>query len=214
MWYRLGSAYLDSAKVQTDPAEKTKRNTEAYNDLQKAVDLKKNPPQGTQAKAQSNPAIDNAKLAAYYDNLGAASARLGKVDEAANDYKQAAQVDPAGAADYYFNLGAILTNRPPMPDGKKQPQRRSTRPFTADPEQSRCLLLEGSNLGRIGHYGKHRQNESLPDGTAEAFQNISELKPTGPHAERQSRCSPPLGAPSRPLTGQKGNQEEVEWLAP
>src|SRR5262249_39488924 len=46
IWYRLGSAYLDSAKTQTDPAEKTKRNTEAYNDLQKAIELKKNPTQG------------------------------------------------------------------------------------------------------------------------------------------------------------------------
>ena len=32
VWFRLGGAYLDSAKTQTDPAEKTKRYTEAYND--------------------------------------------------------------------------------------------------------------------------------------------------------------------------------------
>src|SRR6185312_10758168 len=40
VWFRLGGAYLDSAKTQTDPAEKTKRYTEAYNDLQKAINLK------------------------------------------------------------------------------------------------------------------------------------------------------------------------------
>ena len=42
VWFRLGGVYLDSAKAQTDPAEKTKRYTEAYNDLQKAIELKKN----------------------------------------------------------------------------------------------------------------------------------------------------------------------------
>ncbi len=41
VWFRRGVIYMDSAKVQTDPAEKTKRYTSAYDDLQKAVELKK-----------------------------------------------------------------------------------------------------------------------------------------------------------------------------
>jgi tetratricopeptide (TPR) repeat protein len=115
LWFRRGSLYMDAAKVQTDPAEKTKRNTEAYNDLQKAVELKKNAmasagnaPQPAKP-AQSGPS-DKALLAAYYDNLGAASSRLGKTEEAASAYRQAAELDPANAGQYYYNLGAVLTN--------------------------------------------------------------------------------------------------------
>jgi tetratricopeptide (TPR) repeat protein len=182
VWYRLGSAYLDSAKVQTDPAEKTKRTTEAYNDLQKAVDLKKNPPQGTQAKAPSNPAIDNAKLAAYYDNLGAASARLGKVDEAANDYKQAAQVNPAGAAGYYFNLGAILTNTATDANGKKAAAEAFDKAIQADPNKADAYYWKGSNLIALSTTDSAGKL-SAPAGTAEAFQKYIELQPTGPHAE-------------------------------
>src|SRR2546430_7498527 len=102
VWFRLGGAYLDSAKTQTDPAEKTKRYTEAYNDLQKAINLKTGktpeagapggpaangqpaqgngqpaqgnaqpanaaPPQNGKAAVQS--ALDNHRMAAYYDNF-------------------------------------------------------------------------------------------------------------------------------------------------
>src|SRR5215475_4719562 len=38
VWYRLGTAYLDSARTQTVAVEKTKRNTEAYIPLQKVID--------------------------------------------------------------------------------------------------------------------------------------------------------------------------------
>jgi len=109
VWFRKGAIYLDSAKLQTDVAEKTKRNTEAFNDLQKAVDLKKtamaNPAAGGPGKppAPGGPS-DNAKMAAYYDNLGIAAGRIGKTDDAVNAYNQAATLDPANAAHYYLNL--------------------------------------------------------------------------------------------------------------
>src|SRR4051812_28513308 len=146
IWYRLGSAYLDSAKTQTDPAEKTKRNTEAYNDLQKAVELRKNPTAAAAPKTPANQAQDSQKLAAYYDNLGAASARLGKTDEAINDYKEAAQVNPAGAAGYYFNLGAILTNTATDANGKKAAADAFDKAIAADPTKADAYYWKGSNL--------------------------------------------------------------------
>lgn len=182
IWYRLGSAYLDSAKTQTDPAEKTKRNTEAYNDLQKAIDLKKNPPQGAPAKAPANAAPDNSRMAAYYDNLGAASARLGKLDEAANDYKQAAQLDPPGASRYYFNLGAILTNSATDANGKKAAAEAFDKAIAADPSKADAYYWKGSNLIALATADSSGKL-SAPDGTAEAFQKYLELQPTGPHAE-------------------------------
>src|SRR5438270_1924811 len=39
VWYRLGVAYLRSANAQADAAEKMKRSTEAYNDLERAIGL-------------------------------------------------------------------------------------------------------------------------------------------------------------------------------
>ena len=183
IWYRLGSAYLDSAKTQTDPNEKTKRNTEAYNDLSKAVELKKNPPQGTPAKAApANAPQDNARMAAYYDNLGAASARLGKLDEAANDYKEAAQLDPPGAGRYYFNLGAILTNSATDANGKKAAAEAFDKAIAADPTKADAYYWKGSNLIALATADSSGKL-SAPDGTAEAFQKYLELQPSGPHAE-------------------------------
>ena len=66
VWFRLGGAYLDSAKTITDPAEKTKRYTEAYNDLQKAINIKKakdageSPANGQAAPANGQPGQANA----------------------------------------------------------------------------------------------------------------------------------------------------------
>lgn len=182
IWYRLGSAYLDSAKTQTDPAEKTKRNTEAYNDLQKAVELKKNPPAGAAPKNPANQAQDSQKLAAYYDNLGAASARLGKTDEAMNDYKEAAQVNPAGAAGYYFNLGAILTNTATDANGKKAAADAFDKAIAADPNKADAYYWKGSNLIALAT-ADSAGKLSAPQGTVEAFQKYIELQPTGPHAE-------------------------------
>ena len=79
VWYRLGNAYLDSARTQTDAAEKTKQNTEAYTDLQKAIELKKAQKPATDPNKAKG---DTHDLATYHDNLGAAAARLGKLDEA------------------------------------------------------------------------------------------------------------------------------------
>jgi tetratricopeptide (TPR) repeat protein len=182
IWYRLGSAYLDSAKTQTDPAERTKRNTEAYNDLQKAIELKKNPPQGAPAKAPANTPQENQKLAAYYDNLGAAAARLGKVDEAANDYKQAAEINPANAGSYYFNLGAILTNTATDANGKKAAAEAFDKAIQADPTKADAYYWKGSNLIALATADSSGKL-SAPDGTAEAFQKYLELQPSGPHAE-------------------------------
>ena len=193
VWYRLGSAYLDSAKTQTDAAEKAKRNNEAYNDLQKAIEILKQktanqPQQGApQGGAAPKPAApggtpDNMKLAAYNDNLGAAAARLGKTDEAVSAYKQAAELDPAHAGNYYFNLGAVLTNSGGDQNAKKQAADAFDKAIAADPTKADAYYWKGTNL--IAMASADSQGKlSAPDGTAEAFQKYLELQPNGPHAE-------------------------------
>jgi len=188
VWFRKGAIYLDSAKAQTDVAEKTKRNTEAFNDLQKAVDLKKtamaNSAAGTPGKppAPGGPS-DNTKMAAYYDNLGIAAGRIGKTDDAVNAYNQAATLDPANAAHYYLNLGILLTNANMKSDPTvtKQAVEAFDKSIAADPKNADAYYFKGSNL--IG-LAKMDSNSKVvaPPGTAEAFQKYLELQPNGPHA--------------------------------
>jgi tetratricopeptide (TPR) repeat protein len=188
VWFRKGAIYLESAKAQTDVAEKTKRNTEAFNDLQKAVDLKKtamaNPAAGGPGKppAPGGPS-DNTKMAAYYDNLGIAAGRIGKTDDAVNAYNQAATLDPANAAHYYLNLGILLTNANMKSDPTvtKQAVEAFDKSIAADPKNADAYYFKGSNL--IG-LAKMDSNSKViaPPGTAEAFQKYLELQPNGPHA--------------------------------
>jgi len=188
VWFRKGAIYLESAKAQTDVAEKTKRNTEAFNDLQKAVDLKKtamaNPAAGGPGKppAPGGPS-DNTKMAAYYDNLGIAAGRIGKTDDAVNAYNQAATLDPANAAHYYLNLGILLTNANMKSDPTvtKQAVEAFDKSIAADPKNADAYYFKGSNL--IG-LAKMDSNSKViaPPGTAEAFQKYLELQPDGPHA--------------------------------
>jgi len=193
VWYRLGWAYLDSAKAQTDPTERTQQNTEAYNDLQKAVDLKK-------AAVEKIPANDakavKAKqdLAVYYDNVGIAAARVGKLDEANNDYEQAAQLDPPNAGRYYFNLGVILHNTSKDTDGKKKAAEAFDKAIAADPTKADAYFLKGSDL--IGLSTTDKDGKMVPpEGTVEALQKYMELQPTGAHAEEAKQMLAMLNAP-------------------
>jgi tetratricopeptide (TPR) repeat protein len=188
VWYRLGSAYLASAKSQSDATEKAKRNTEAFTDLQKAIDLKKeamkNPPQGGAPKAPAPGGLsDNARLAAYYDSLAQAAARNGKSEDAANAYRQAAELDPSHADGYYFNLGAILTNSNTTGDAamRKQAIEAFDKAIAANPNNAEAYYQKGQAL--IGMATMQSDKLVAPEGTAEAFKKYLELKPDGPNAQ-------------------------------
>jgi len=185
VWFRRGVIYMDSAKVQTDPAEKTKRYTSAYDDLQKAVELKKSAmsssPQA--AKSPTQGVSDNSVLAAYYDSLGAAAARIGKAEEGISAYKQAAELDPAAAGHYYLNLGILLTNSNTKGDPAltKQAVDAFDKAIAADPKNADAYYLKGSNLIGLAKTDSSKK-VIAPPGTAEAFQKYLELQPNGPHA--------------------------------
>lgn len=214
VWYRLGGAYLDSARAQTDAAEKLKRNTEAYNDLKKAIDLKKSKeagagaaPGATPAKKPEEAAADNARMAAYYDNLGAAAARLGKADEAADSYKQAAQLDPTHAANYYYNLGVVLHNTAKDAEGKKQAAAAFDKAIAADPNKADAYYLKGTDLIALATADSSGKL-SAPAGTAEAFQKYLELQPNGPHAEEAKQMLAALNATVETGYGKKSTPKK------
>jgi tetratricopeptide (TPR) repeat protein len=214
VWYRLGAAYLDSTRTQADAAEKLKRNTEAYNDIKKAIDLKKNKqaqsggaPATAATKKPEETAADNARMAAYYDNLGGAAARLGKPDEAQDAYKQAAQLDPTHAANYYYNLGVVLHNTAKDADGKKQAAAAFDKAIAADPNKAEAYYLKGTDLIALATADSSGKLNA-PAGTAEAFQKYLELQPNGTHAEEAKQMLAALNASVETGYGKKSTPKK------
>lgn len=199
VWYRLGVAYLGSANVQADAAQKTRRSAEAYNDLEKAVELlKQRESQETKENSSKPPCnvegvcthtetvkagatSDNHKLAVYYSNLGDAAARLGKNDQAIKDFEQAAQLDLPNAGIYYFDLGIILRNTAKTVDERRKAVNAFDKTIAADPTKAAAYYLKGEVL--FGMLTTGTEGKLIPPaGAVEALQKYLELQPTGPYA--------------------------------
>jgi len=191
LWAKLGDYNLSSAGKQTDSTEKAKRYEASITDYQKALDLKQKAVEADPKKAPDA----NKMLASFYNNLGKAEAQLGKTDDAVKSYNQAAQLDPAGAGMYYFNLGAILTNANVKNDSemRKAAVQAFDKAIAADPTKADAFYWKGTNL--IGAATLQGDKMVAPDGTAEAFQKYLELQPTGPHAEEAKAMLQGLGSP-------------------
>jgi tetratricopeptide (TPR) repeat protein len=190
LWAKLGDYYLSSAGKQTDSAEKAKRYDAAVTNYQKAVDLKQKALETDPKKSPDATKV----LAQFYNNLGKAEAQLGKTDDAVKAYNQAAQLDPAGAGMYYFNLGAILTNANVKNDSdmRKAAVQAFDKAIAADPARADAYYWKGTNL--IGAATLQGDKMVAPEGTAEAFQKYLELQPTGPHAEEAKAMLQGLGS--------------------
>jgi tetratricopeptide (TPR) repeat protein len=173
LWARLADAYLGSAAKQTDPAEKTRRYTEAVTDYQKAIDLK-------QKAMATTPKPDDSKvMAAYYNNLAQAESRTGKVDEAVKAYDQAAQLNPSGAAQYYYNEGAVLTNA-----GRSDEAIAAfDKSIATDPNKAESYYQKGVNLIAKATVDPKTGKVVPAPGTQEALNKYLELQPTGPFAD-------------------------------
>src|SRR5229473_7003100 len=198
IWFNLADAYRNSALKQTDAAEKAKRLDAAVSDYEKAVDLK-------QKALEAGPKTPDAskQLAAYYNNLGEAQAKTRKTDEAVKAYTQAAQLDPSGAGQYYFNLGAVLTNANTSNDPKmrKAAIEAFDKAIAADPNRPDSYYWKGVNL--IGEATLKGDKMIAPEGTAEAFKKYLELQPAGPHAEEAKAMLASIGATIETLFGKK-----------
>lgn len=190
LWAKLGDYNISAAGKQTDPAAKTKGYEDAITDYQKALELKQKA-----ADADPKKAADSTKvMAQYYNNLGQAQAKDGKTDDAAKSYAQAANLDPAGAGQYYFNMGAILTNANTTNDAKMRQAAVDAfdKAITADPNRADAYYWKATNL--IGAATLQGDKMVAPPGTAEAFQKYLDLQPTGPHAEEAKAMLASLGA--------------------
>jgi tetratricopeptide (TPR) repeat protein len=182
IWFKLGDAYRMSAPKQTDPEEKKKRYEMAATNYQKAIELR-----GASEPAQKDP-DNNAKMAAYYNNLAEAYSKANKIDDSVANYDKAAQLDPAHAATYFFNEGAVLTNA-----GKVDAAIAAfDKVIAADPTRAEAYYWKGVNL--IGKATLKGDKMVAPEGTAEAFQKYLELQPEGKLAQPAKDMLASIGA--------------------
>jgi len=196
IWFRLGDAYRLSATKQTDPAEKQKRLESAVTDYQKAIELRKG------SEAESKEATNASTLAAYYNNLAEAYSKANKVDDAVAAYSKASEADPAHAAQYMFNTGAVLTNAGKVDDAIAA----FDKVIAADPNKAEAYYWKGVNM--IGKATLKGDKMVAPDGTAEAFQKYLELQPTGTFAQPAKDMLASIGATIE--TGFGGKKKTVK----
>ncbi len=182
IWFKLADAYRMSAFKQTDPDEKKKRYEMAATNYQKAIDLR-----SASEVAQKDP-DNNFKMAAYYNNLAEADSKSNKVDESVANYNKAAQLDPAHAATYLYNEGAVLTNAGKVDDAIVA----FDKVIAADPTKADAYYWKGVNL--IGKATLKGDKMVAPEGTAEAFQKYLELQPEGKLAQPAKDMLASIGA--------------------
>ena len=182
IWFKLADAYRMSAPKQTDPAEKQKRYEMAAANYQKAIELR-----SASDAAQKDPE-NNLKMAAYYNNLAESYSKAHKIDDSVANYNKAAQLDPAHAATYLFNEGAVLTNAGKVDDAIVA----FDKVIAADPTKAEAYYWKGVNL--IGKATLKGDKMVAPEGTAEAFQKYLELQPEGKLAQPAKDMLASIGA--------------------
>jgi len=97
-------------------------------------------------------------------------------------------VNPDGAAGYYYNAGAVLTNAGKIDDAITA----FDKCIAADPNKADAYYQKGVNL--IGKATLQGDKMVAPPGTAEAFQKYLELQPTGPYADVAKQMLASIGA--------------------
>ena len=183
LWAQLGRAQLgagDASQKSGDKAAATDHYQKAVDSYQKAIQIK--------------PAEPN-----YHNNLGQAFAKIGKPDQAVQEYTQAAQASPTNAAMFYFNLGATLTNQATKETNQETKNKdidaanqAFDKAIAANPDYAEAWYQKGINLLSKATYDKSGNIVPAP-GTADAFQKYLQVAPTGPHAEEAKSMIASLG---------------------
>ena len=157
VWAQLADAYVGQASKKTgaDFDATMGKGLEAY---QKAIEL--NPTDG-----------------ATHNNYALALAKAKKFDDMQKELQKAAELDPGKAGQYYYNLGAILTNSG-QSDAAIEAFKKA---ITADPNHAESYYQLGVSLT-----SKMTMNGDKPvpaPGTVEALQKYLQLAPNGQNAQ-------------------------------
>ncbi len=169
IWANLADAYvgLGSTKTGADQQAAYDKAVEAF---QKAIALKADDP-------------------AYHNNYALALARDKKVDEAQGELNKAAQLDPANAGKYYYNLGALLVNGGQTAASEQAFKKAiDANPDYADAQFQYATALSArlttSADGKV----------TAPAGMQEALEKYLALQPTGQYAEAAKGMLQMIGA--------------------
>ena len=169
VWSHLAQAYQDQAGTKTGPDHDAAvaKAIETYN---KALTLKP----------------DDASI---HNNYALLLAHSGKFPDATSELEKAAQLEPANACKYYYNLGALYTNAgqvdPALDTFKKA--------IAADPNCADAYYQTGINL--MAKVTTTPDGKMIPvPGTTEAFQQYLKLKPDGPYAQSAKDMLTTLGS--------------------
>ncbi len=158
VWANLADAYMKLAA--------TKTGAEFDADAQKGLDA--------YGKAIALKPED----AATHNNYALALVQAKKIPEAQAELTKAAQLDPANAGKYYYNLGAVLTNANQADAAADAFQKA----IAADPNYADAYYQYGVYLVGKAALGADGKVTPVP-GTVEAFQKYLALAPTGQFAQ-------------------------------
>ena len=184
VWAQLGDAYMTLAKTKSGP------------DQQAAMD------KGIAAYAKT--VEIKSEAADYHNNYALALAQGKKMELAQAELTRAAQLDPAQAGKYYYNLGAVYVNTQ-QNDAAEAAFKKAIEADDNYAEayyQYALVLMNRVSLDKDGKM-------TAPPGTTDALQKYLTLKPDGPNADGAKAILEQLGTTfqttfERPGTPTKG----------
>jgi tetratricopeptide (TPR) repeat protein len=127
--------------------------------------------------------------AGLHNNYALTLAGAKKFPEAQAELEKAATLNPAGAGQYYYNLGALEINAG-QNDAASETFKRA---ITITPPYPEAFYQYGITLMAKMTMDKDGKPVPVP-GTAEAFQKYLELAPDGAHAQEAKAMLASLGA--------------------
>ena len=158
VWGHLADSYAALAKTKAGAEQDDLLNKSVAAYL-KAIELKPDAPE-------------------YHNNYALALAAQKKFTDAQAELQKAAQLDPANAGKYYYNLGAVLVNTNQMEqasDAFKKAIEINDNYADAHYQYGLCLISKATTTpdGKM----------VPPPGTAEEFQKYLALEPNGQYAQ-------------------------------
>ena len=191
IWGALAQAQLASADLayKSAKAANTPTNDPAivqkYSDsaasYQKAIDF------ANGAAKKPSPEI----LGSYYQNMGTALLKAGKLKEASDSYDLSAKTNPAGAGSVYYNEAANLFNM----NKQDEAATAADKAIAADPKRADAYYIKAQALVQHVTVDEKTKKYVLPPGCLEAYQEYLELAPDGPHAQEVKDLLANLGQP-------------------
>jgi tetratricopeptide (TPR) repeat protein len=159
VWTNLAEAYVGLASTKTG-AEFDATSQKAADAYAKAIALRP----------------DDAGI---HNNYALALVKAKKIAEAQAELTKAAQLDPANAGKYYYNLGAVLTNIN-QSDAAGDAFKKA---IDIDPKHADSYFQYGVYLVGKASYAADGKVTPVP-GTVEAFQKYLELQPNGQFSQQ------------------------------